>query len=117
MSSIRCVVDWGKRLPDFKSRRPEGVDAKPSTQHLSFRTPYFRIGVTGGERLVSGSGLQGASDPDPGGPCGGLSLRRLLTQGLDYSSNGAAAGEAETGAVSSSAGTASFSRTARSTCR
>lgn len=38
-------------------------------------TTYFRIGVTGGYRLVSGSDLQGVSDPDLSGPYGELSLR------------------------------------------
>jgi hypothetical protein len=38
-------------------------------------TTYFRIGVTGGYRLVAGSDLQEVSDTDLGGPYGELSLR------------------------------------------
>ena len=38
-------------------------------------TTYFRLGVTGGYRLVSGSDLQGISDDELSGPYGGLTFR------------------------------------------
>ena len=38
-------------------------------------TSFFRLGLSGGYRLILGSDLQGVSDADLGGPFGRLALR------------------------------------------